>query len=92
MLIMGILSFLFLGIIMYIYYLNIVDVKKVCTMKQKGEKVPNFVQEVKLLFDRQFPIFVLFFPIIGVLIFSVLPYLYDTDCFTNYGGKIVKRN
>ena len=90
MLIMGILSFLFLGIIMYIYYLNIVDVKKVCTMKQKGEKVPNFVQEVKLLFDRQFPIFVLFFPIIGVLIFSVLPIIFMIlIAFTNYGGKIV---
>lgn len=90
MLIMGILSFLFLGIILFIYYLNLVDIKKVYFIKQQEEQLLNFRQEIKLLFDKKFPLFVLFFPIIGVLIFSVLPIVFMIlIAFTNYGGKIV---
>lgn len=90
MLIMGILSFLFLGIIVFIYYLNLLDISKVCSIKESGQPVPNFIDEVKRLLDSQFPFVVLFFPVVGVLIFSVLPIVFMIlIAFTNYGGKIV---
>ncbi|HEM2743570.1 TPA: sugar ABC transporter permease, partial [Streptococcus suis] len=57
---------------------------------REGKKIPSFREEIKISIDRNFPAFVLFFPVLGIMVFSVLPIIFMIlIAFTNYGGKIV---
>ena len=89
-LLMGILSFLFLSVFICLYILNVKDCLQIERMVKKGKKLPNFREELAILTDKNFPAFVLFLPVLGVLLFSVLPILFMIlIAFTNYGGKVV---
>ncbi|BDD42122.1 carbohydrate ABC transporter permease [Streptococcus ruminantium] len=89
-LLMGILSFLFIMVFVFIYWMNIKDVFAVEEQIKRGKKLPDFKQEWARLVDQKFPIFILTLPVLGILVFSVLPILFMIlIAFTNYGGKIV---
>ncbi|MGT2736488.1 carbohydrate ABC transporter permease [Streptococcus orisratti] len=90
MLLMGILSFILLALALYLYYLNVRDALHLEQLRREGKKIPTFREEIAIIMDRDFPFFVLSVPVLGIMVFSVLPIIFMIlIAFTNYGGKIV---
>jgi arabinogalactan oligomer/maltooligosaccharide transport system permease protein len=90
MLIMGILALIILVLYIFLYISNIKDVYNTQTIVEKGKKPITFRQEISMLLNNKFHITVLFFPIIGVCIFNVIPIVFMIlVSFTNYGGYII---
>lgn len=90
MLIMGILTFIVLIFFVACYISNIKDVQNTGKIVSKGGRPRSFKVELAELVDKKFHISVLFFPIIGVCIFNILPIIFMVFiAFTNYGGDIV---
>lgn len=89
-LLMGIFSFLVLIAWIMTYIINVRDVINIDKRKELGLPLLGFRQEFKKLFDRKFYVFTLLLPIIGVLIFNVIPIVFMIlIAFTNYGGDII---
>lgn len=90
MLLMGILSWIVLGFFIFCYISNVRDVYSTQKRVERGLKPLTFKEELYELLDRKFYIAVLFLPMVGVFIFSILPIIYMIlIAFTNYGGRIV---
>lgn len=59
--------------------------KNLQKLDAEGKKIPSFMDDIQLLLDERFHITLLFLPICGILIFSVLPLVYMICiAFTNY--------
>ncbi len=59
--------------------------KNLQKLDAEGKKIPSFMDDIQLLLDERFHITLLFIPICGILIFSVLPLVYMICiAFTNY--------
>ena len=57
---------------------------------EQGRSVLSFREEAAQLLDKKFYVTVLALPVIGVVIFQILPVLFMIlIAFTNYGGDIV---
>lgn len=79
-------TFLFLGM----YLSNVKDAYDSEEKLKKGQKLPGFFKAVSVFMDKKFYIAALFIPVIGVLIFNVLPIVFMIlIAFTNYGGDII---
>lgn len=90
MLLKGLLAFLVLGILILIYRSNVRDILECDRKIKQGKKLPGFWQSVSIFTDKKFYMVALAVPIIGVLIFNVLPIVFMIlIAFTNYGGDIV---
>lgn len=90
MLLRGILAFLITAAVVLLYLANIQDVRSVATSVAQGRPVPGFTESLKNYVDKKFYVVALFVPVIGVLIFNVLPIIFMIlIAFTNYGGDIV---
>lgn len=89
MLLMGIFAWIALGVLAYLYFTNIKDAKKYADMKA-FKKIPGFKDDLSALINSKFYKFALFLPLLGVLVFNVLPIVFMIlIAFTNYGGTIV---
>ena len=54
-------------------------------LKQSGRKVPNFIEDFKTLADGRFHMGLMTVPLIGVLLFTILPLIYMIClAFTNF--------
>ena len=52
--------------------------------------IPSFFTACNIFFDKKFYIIALAIPLIGILIFNILPIIFMIlIAFTNYGGNIV---
>lgn len=90
MLLMGIFAWFALGVLVYLYIHNIKDAKKYADMKIFKEHLPSFRDDLSALINSKFYKLALFLPLVGVLIFNVLPIVFMIlIAFTNYGGTIV---
>ncbi|MBQ9589696.1 MAG: sugar ABC transporter permease [Butyrivibrio sp.] len=90
MMLKGILSFMILGAVLIFYFSNIRDVKVTEKLLEQGKKAPGFFKSVENYVDKKFYVVALFFPVIGVLVFNVLPIVFMIlIAFTNYGGNII---
>jgi arabinogalactan oligomer/maltooligosaccharide transport system permease protein len=90
MLIMGIFAFIMLGLYLVLYFSNIKDTYETQLQVDKGEKPVTFKQELSSLLNKNFYKSVLFFPIIGVFVFNILPIIFMIlIAFTDYGGNTV---
>lgn len=90
LLIMGILTFILIILFLCCYINNIKDVKKTAQRIKQGKKPLTFREEVAQLLDKKFYLSVLFFPILGVCIFNIVPIVFMIFiAFTNYGGNII---
>jgi len=59
--------------------------KNLQKLDAEGKKIPSFMDDIQLLLDERFHITLLFLPICGILVFSVLPLVYMICiAFTNY--------
>lgn len=89
-LLMGIFSIIIIITWISIYTLNIRDIKNIESRLDKNENLLGFNEEFNKLFDKKFYIFTLALPILGVLVFNVLPIVFMIlIAFTNYGGNII---
>lgn len=90
MLIRGILSIVILLLVLIIYVCNVRDAKKTYELKLKGIQPLNFKQDFFQFTDKKFHIAALSLPVLGIVIFSVIPIIFMILlAFTNYGGTIV---
>lgn len=90
MLLMGLLSFIAIVVLISCYISNIRDAYNTQEKIARGGKPTKLKEDLKQLLDKKFYKTVLFLPILGVFIFSVLPIIFMiTISFTNYGGTIV---
>ncbi len=70
------------------WYANIKAAYEVQAKKQKGEKIPDFIEDVKIYFDRKIHRTLMVFPLMGILIFNILPLCFMIlIAFTNFDGK-----
>ena len=90
LLIMGILSFILILLFILCYRNNIKDVKQTAIRISQGKKALTWKEELAQLLDKKFYISVLFFPVLGVCIFNIVPIVFMIFiAFTNYGGTII---
>lgn len=89
-LLLGLMSLVLLILFVSLYIINVRDAYKTSLLVLKGEKIPSFKEDLKDLLDKKFYKTILFLPLLGTLIFSVLPIIFMIlVAFTNYGDKIV---
>ena len=90
MLLRGIMALLVTAGAVGLHILNIRDVAAMEDALAREKTLPGFREIMRRFVDRKFYVVALFLPIVGVLIFNVLPILFMTlIAFTNYGGDIV---
>lgn len=90
MLILGIFSWIILIVFVCMYFANVKDAWRTSQDCIKGKRPSTFKEDLKQFADRKFYKSVLFIPILGTAIFSVLPIVFMIlIAFTNYGGDIL---
>ena len=89
-LLLGLLSIALLILFIGLYISNIKDCYNTSKNIIKGEKPKTFKDDLKDLLDKKFYKTVLFLPLLGTIIFSVIPIIFMIlIAFTNYGGDFV---
>jgi len=84
-LLFGVLTCMITAGFVWAWWCNIKSARNLQTLDLQGKKIPSFIDDVKLLLDQRFHITLLFLPITGILVFSVLPLIYMICiAFTNY--------
>ena len=85
---------LFIILIFVLFYIhNIKTVYKLQQMKEKGEHINTFKEDMKALFNEKFHITLLTLPTIGVVIMNILPILIlIAVAFTNYDQQHLPPN
>lgn len=87
---LGLMSLILLILFITLYISNIRDVSRTSKLVLKGEKPKNFREDLKDLLDKKFYKTVLFLPLLGTIVFSVLPIVFMIlIAFTNYGDPII---
>ena len=90
MLIMGILAVLVLIFYIVLYVANIKDCYRTQSAYDTLRKIDTFKDEANRLLDKSFYKTALALPVVGVMVFSVLPIVFMIlIAFTNYGGDII---
>ncbi len=90
MMLRGILSFLILIAVVIFYFSNLKDIKNTEKLVEQGKPVPGFYASILSYVDKKFYVVALFFPVVGVAVFNILPIIFMIlIAFTNYGGDIV---
>lgn len=90
MLLRGLLAFVITAFFIGIHKSNINDVYRGDKRIKAGAALPRFSRACGIFLDRKFYIIALAAPVVGVLIFNILPIVFMIlIAFTNYGGDIV---
>ncbi|MFL4357885.1 carbohydrate ABC transporter permease [Streptococcus uberis] len=85
MLIFGLASLIFCLVFAYIYWCNLKSASHLFELKNKGEKIPTFKDDFKTLANGRFHMTLMAVPLIGVLLFTILPLIYMIClAFTNF--------
>lgn len=81
----GIVTFFLIGFFVVIWRANIKSAYKAQLKKERGQAIPTFRQEMSTYFDSQLHKTLLFFPVMGILIFTIMPLIFMISmAFTNY--------
>lgn len=85
MLIFGLASLIFCLVFAYIFWCNLKSASHLFELKNKGEKIPSFKDDLKTLANGRFHMTLMAVPLIGVLLFTILPLIYMIClAFTNF--------
>lgn len=85
LMIFGLASLIFVAVYAYIFWCGLKSNRKLFILQSLGQKAPNFITDVKTLTDGRFHMTLMSLPLIGVLIFTVLPLIYMILlAFTSY--------
>lgn len=81
----GICAMAAVAIFLVIYVMNIHSAWEVQKCVEEGKTVPKFKEQVRTLVDERFHITLMIVPLIGLMLFTVLPLIYMIlIAFTNY--------
>lgn len=81
----GVVTLFVIALFIIIWRGSITSGKAVIELKNNGRKVESFREEIKALLDRDIHKLLLFIPLLGLLIFTVMPLVYMIlMAFTNY--------
>ncbi|CCG27676.1 Maltose/maltodextrin ABC transporter, permease protein MalF [Streptococcus pyogenes NS88.2] len=84
-LIFGLASLIFCLVFAYIYWCNLKSAHNLYLFKQKGQKIPSFKEDLATLTNGRFHMTLMAIPLIGVLLFTILPLIYMIClAFTNF--------
>ena len=84
-LLFGVLTCMITAGFIWAGYCSHKSAKQLQLLDAAGKPAPSILEDIKLLLDERFHITLLFLPITGILIFSVLPLIYMICiAFTNY--------
>ena len=84
-LLFGVLTVMLIIAFVFIWRANIKSARAVQKLEMQGKKIPTFVDDARLYLDERFHVTLLTLPIIGILLFTVLPTVYMICvAFTNY--------
>ena len=81
----GILTVFATVVFLFLWIQNIKSSVESENLKKKGKKLPGFFDDVKALLDGKFHKTLLFIPVSGVVVFTIIPLVYMISlAFTNY--------
>lgn len=87
LLIGGLITIFALIIYIIVYVMNVRDAYRTGKHRDEGQKPANFKQTWNYLTDKNFPIFLLFLPVSGVVFLTIMPIIFMILlAFTNYAG------
>lgn len=85
LLLFGIAAIIFIVLFIFMYIVNLKSARKIFLLKQEGKRVPRLKDDLSSLLNEKFYITLMSIPLLGVLLFTVLPLLYMISiAFTNY--------
>ncbi len=85
LLIFGLASLIFCLIFAYIYWCNLKSARNLYVIKENKGKIPTFKEDFSTLANGRFHMTLMSVPLIGVLLFTILPLIYMIClAFTNY--------
>ncbi len=85
MLIFGLASIIFCLVFAYIYWCNLKSARNLYVIKHDNTKIPSFKEDLATLSNGRFHMTLMAIPMIGVLLFTILPLIYMISlAFTNY--------
>ncbi|MGN0474726.1 MAG: carbohydrate ABC transporter permease [Acutalibacteraceae bacterium] len=85
LLLYGVLTFIITISTIWVGWCSLKSARNLQMLEMQGKKIPTIKDDVKLLLDEKFHVTLLFLPMIGILVFSVLPLVYMICiAFTNY--------
>ncbi len=85
MLIFGLASIIFCLVFAYIYWCNLKSARNLYVIKRDNTKIPSFKEDLATLANGRFHMTLMAIPMIGVLLFTILPLIYMISlAFTNY--------
>lgn len=88
MLIYGVTVLLFCGVFLLIYISNIKSACKLQFLKKNKKHIPTLKEDLEVLLDSRFHITLLSLPIIGILVFTIMPLIFMIlIAFTNYDAN-----
>ena len=81
----GLVSIAVLVSSFFVYLSNISRVRKLQVMAENGKHINTFAEDMKSFVNEKFHITLLFFPVVGIILFTVIPLLVlILVAFTNY--------
>ena len=84
----GVLTFVVIGFFMIIYFGSIKQSYQLQELKTKGKRPNNLIKDINELFDNKFHFTLLAVPMIGLLIFTIIPLItMILVAFTNYDAN-----
>ncbi len=91
MMLLGILAFIITGLFLAVHLANIRDARRTYEFVSRGNPTPGIGKSLAGMFDKYFYVTALVLPVVGVLIFNILPIIFMVFlAFTDYGGNIVE--
>lgn len=84
-LLFGVLAIILCLAIIFLYIVNLRSTRHNYILKRDGEHIPTNMEELKSLFDTRLHATLMTIPLIGILLFTVLPTVFMISmAFTNY--------
>jgi len=84
-LLLSLLSFVIFGIAIIFYLRNVVAVYRLQKMAQRGQHINTFREDIHEMINSGFHVTLLFLPVMGILLFTVIPlFVMLLVAFTNY--------
>lgn len=84
-LLFGIITVVIILSFIGLYFWNLVKVYRLQKMAEEGKHINSFREDIASYMDQKFHVTLLFFPIMGVIVFTVIPLLIMIAvAFTNY--------
>ena len=85
LLLFGIAAIVICVLLLGLYIINLKSARNIHELKQAGKKIPSTMDDLASLLNERFHATLMTIPLLGVLLFTVLPLLYMISiAFTNY--------